>query len=214
MGPLLYSLVRFIKPIHVLEFGGGFTSIFLAQALADNATEISSGFGGIPWYFKPPISIDLPPRQLHVVDNIAHDHTTAHHVVSVSEALGLSDYITFHNCDAFDPELPYNLAPEPEVFNMIWIDIGAGDQIGTLVDSWWGRVSPQGGVMAVHSTLTNTTMRSWLSYMQEFAGVDKESKYGKFEIMSFLEPHKKYQNSVSLFRRTEDYSEPIYSTHA
>ena len=39
MGPLLYSLVRFLKPKRVLEIGAGLTSIFLLQALVDNEKE-------------------------------------------------------------------------------------------------------------------------------------------------------------------------------
>lgn len=40
MGPLLYSLVRFLKPLHVLEIGAGYTSIYLLQALKDNHEEM------------------------------------------------------------------------------------------------------------------------------------------------------------------------------
>ena len=42
MGPLLYSLVRFAKPRHVLEVGAGYTSIFILQALHDNASELAN----------------------------------------------------------------------------------------------------------------------------------------------------------------------------
>lgn len=40
MGPFLHALVRFAKPLHVLEVGAGFTSLFLLQALHDNAEEL------------------------------------------------------------------------------------------------------------------------------------------------------------------------------
>ena len=30
-GPLLYALLRFVKPQHVLEIGAGYTSIFMLQ---------------------------------------------------------------------------------------------------------------------------------------------------------------------------------------
>ena len=33
LGPLLYTLVRFIKPQSVLEVGAGYTTLFLLQAL-------------------------------------------------------------------------------------------------------------------------------------------------------------------------------------
>ena len=43
LGPMLYSLVRFAKPARVLEVGAGYTSVFLLQALADNAAELEVG---------------------------------------------------------------------------------------------------------------------------------------------------------------------------
>ena len=39
MGPMLYSLIRFLKPKRVLEIGAGYTSLFLLQALVDNGKE-------------------------------------------------------------------------------------------------------------------------------------------------------------------------------
>ncbi|CAE7781702.1 pli1 [Symbiodinium pilosum] len=40
MGPLLHSLVRFVKPRSCLEIGAGYTSAFLLQALEDNCKEM------------------------------------------------------------------------------------------------------------------------------------------------------------------------------
>jgi hypothetical protein len=40
MTPLLYSIIRFVKPAKVLEVGAGFTIIFALQALQDNDAEI------------------------------------------------------------------------------------------------------------------------------------------------------------------------------
>jgi len=41
MAPLLYSIIRFLKPLAVLEVGAGFTTPFLLQALHDNEKEMS-----------------------------------------------------------------------------------------------------------------------------------------------------------------------------
>ena len=42
LGPMLYSLVRFNKPARVLEVGAGYTSVFILQALRDNAAELEA----------------------------------------------------------------------------------------------------------------------------------------------------------------------------
>ena len=59
LGPLLYSYVRFTKPARVLEVGAGYTSMFILQALRDNAAELDAyrelrgaglcKCGDVPW---------------------------------------------------------------------------------------------------------------------------------------------------------------------
>lgn len=41
MAPLLYSLVRMVRPMRVVEFGSGYTTLFVLRALADNARDIA-----------------------------------------------------------------------------------------------------------------------------------------------------------------------------
>ena len=75
----------------VLEVGAGYTSIYIVQALADNAAEMANygklqradkaKCGEVPWLVE-----DALPRQLdgspllHTVDSMAHESTTAHKV--------------------------------------------------------------------------------------------------------------------------------------
>jgi predicted O-methyltransferase YrrM len=40
MAPFLYSLVRMVRPMRVVEFGSGYTTLFVLRALADNVKEI------------------------------------------------------------------------------------------------------------------------------------------------------------------------------
>jgi hypothetical protein len=59
LGPLLYAYVRFTKPARVLEVGAGYTSMFILQALRDNAAELDAyrelrgagicKCGDVPW---------------------------------------------------------------------------------------------------------------------------------------------------------------------
>ena len=97
MGPLLYTLARFSKPKNILEIGAGYTSIFLLQALQDNAEEgrryshmISDGkamIGDVPWVVKDYEFDRLTHSTLHIVDNCAHEHTTAHRVDEIAQRL-------------------------------------------------------------------------------------------------------------------------------
>jgi len=163
--------------------------------------------------------------QLHVVDNMAHAHTTAHLVKECSEELNdenenENDFLVVHEVDAFNPDLSATLAPGVQ-FDFLWIDLGAANRIETFLKNFWFRVKP-GGYVAVHSTLTNSLSREWLEKMRALArnGGKKAdgttSEYGVFEIMSFLEPHKLFQNSFTIFQRRDahpidssEYAEPV-----
>jgi hypothetical protein len=249
MGPLLYSLVRFTKPAAILELGAGFTSIFLLQALADNAAEAaaadaaaaSGALAGVPWLAPglPQLQEGLAGGTLHVVDNLAHEHTSAHRVAAAATSLGVRERLVYHDADALDSDLPSRLAPNQRHFGLVWIDLGAAHRLGALVDAWWPRVAPQGGMLLVHSTLTNQAGRAWLARMRaasaaaeadeadaDDAGVPPAGgaacggshPYGRFELLSLLEPHKRFQNSVTALRRRGGgpggcplWDEPLFS---
>jgi hypothetical protein len=105
MGQVLYSLVRFIKPLTVLEVGAGYTSLFILQALRDNEAELAqlrmqhsgkvpgTGGGGreglnatgqaepvteeAEWYVEE--CLEARQAVLHCVDNEEHDVFTVEH---------------------------------------------------------------------------------------------------------------------------------------
>ena len=226
MGGLLYALVRFIKPVSVVELGGGFTSVFLLQALADNAAEAQAMASaasaaaslGFPWLVPGFVGAKLDTATLHVVDTLAHAHSTAGLVAAAADALQLRRHLRFHKCDALDSDLPSILAAEVRHFGLVWLDIGAGLRLDALVRAWWPRVDPNGGIVAVHSSLTNVVGQAWVKSMRAASASGSDPQLGCFEIMSFLEPHKLFQNSVTMLRRRGGgiggdpvYDEPVFS---
>lgn len=98
------------------------------------------------------------PGQLHCVDNLAHAHTTAHLVQQGARSLGLDPYLQLHEHDAwaFHEQLGAEL-----VLDLVWVDFGAGERLDEFFGNWWARV-PVGGLLLVHSTLTNQLTRRWL----------------------------------------------------
>ena len=216
----------------LLLFTRRFTSLFLLQALADNDAECAlakeaaaSAPGGVPWLTPAFVGANAVARAsvLHVVDNMAHEHTSAHRVQAASEQLGISSALRFYNADALDADASSRLAISPggsdgdRAFGLVWIDLGAAHRLRALVDSWWPRVDPAGGMLVVHSTLTNEASRVWLEHMRA-ASADSESFYGRFELLSLLEPHKCFQNSLTMLRRRGGgpggialWDEPVYS---
>lgn len=106
-------------------------------------------------------------------------------------------------------------------FGLAWFDLGAGARLGALVRAWWPRVDPAGGLLCVHSSLTNAAGAAWLAGVRQqlAAGAGAGgAELGRFELLSLREPHKRYQNSVTLLRRLgggpggePEHAEPLLS---
>jgi len=323
MGPLLYALVRFVKPGRVLEVGAGYTSLWLLQALSDNDAELEACAQSVAadgyqvataeWMVAeglPPLTRRLPqtttatpatpsdaqsdalppgdatpvivPRSrmstLHAIDDMGEaeggNRGSAHMVCEIATQRGLRERLTLHEGDAYEladaAAWLASSADEPtaggasgaagagassrlsqplsdrlggsaeadrgeESFDMMWLDfgLGTGKRIDGFLDAWWPRLSV-GGLLLMHSTLTNAVTRAWLETQREKlrpatgatdeapvaaavpdgAPCPKSAHLDAFETLSLLEPHKRYQNSVSIFqKRSDGWGEPLHTMY-
>ncbi len=238
IGPLLYALCRFVKPSRVVEVGAGYTSLWLLQALRDNDDELRAcaasvaddGYrvAGAEWLVPPRGGGDdeaAPPwgvaPRLCAIDSLEHGHTTAHRVVELARELGLDSLLELIEADAYD------VAPaalqrggtddaDDGGVGLIWLDfgIGVGGRLDTFLERWWPRLRP-GGYLLVHSTLTNAVTRRWLDGVRRPPGGGAPTLLDcNAETVSLREPHKRYQNSVSIFqRRPQDWAEPVLTQY-
>jgi predicted O-methyltransferase YrrM len=219
MAPLLYSLVRFLKVQNILEVGAGYTSIFLLQALYDNQQEIGnyaklikSGqckVGNQPYCVDGKLNkIHEKKSILHCVDHMGHEHTTADHVLQIAKDLGIDSHLQLHNIDFWDFELQDDQNDEDQKIELIWLDFAAGKKLSKVLNRWWHRLK-NGGYILCHSTLTNSMTREWLEQMRS-----RENNKWVYETISFLEPHKYFQNSFSMFQKRENnYKEDILTRY-
>ena len=99
--------------------------------------------------------------------------------------------------------------------DLLWVDFGDGDQLDAFFTKYWPLVNCRGGLIVVHSTLTNAAAREWLARMKARARGGDDAELGLFDVLSLLEPHKMRQNSCTLIQRRgfpgDEYSEPIYT---
>ena len=232
-GPLLYSLVRFTKCRKIVEVGAGYTTLFLLQALKDNDDEMKRVVDlnnegrlrmldypfGTPrldeWASLSPSNPSLKSSLL-CIDNCDHQKETASGAVGVAHVLGLESYLEFLKGDAFDA-LDTHFS-EVESIDLLWCDFGVGSRMKEYSSSVWKFIKP-GGLLVCHSTLTNKRTREWLEGVRQGKGEDITGiPANEYAELSFLEPHKRFQNSVSILQKrvgTEvEYSEPIYSEYA
>lgn len=193
MGPLLYALAKFAKARRALEIGAGYTSLWLLQALADNQAELrryaslerQSACSGL---LVADVLEASAAREsvLHCVDNLAHAQTTAHRVADAARELGIDAHLRFVQADAWTLADEWPQGPA-ELLDLLWFDFGAGGRLPQLLAAWWPRLAP-GGLLIIHSTLTNALTRAWLETVRR--PEPGAEPLGEVAHLSLLEPHK------------------------
>jgi len=219
MGPFLYSFLRLTKKRQIVEIGAGYTSPWILQALKDNDDEMerirelqrSGQCRLMDWPWTVPDAVETHDQvraSLLCVDNCEHQKETATGAAAVAKSLGLDSYFSFLRCNAFDLDL------EGESVDVLWCDFGVGARMKDFASSAWTSIRP-GGFLLCHSTLTNTHTRDWLEAVRSKQGQDITGiPGGEYIELSLLEPHKHYQNSISIIQKRKDYNEPLYSEYA
>jgi Methyltransferase domain len=87
-------------------------------------------------------------------------------VLQAAEELDLEPHLKLHVVDAWKLEPSFEADAQ---LDFLWIDFGAGRKLAEFLQQWWHRV-PAGGIVALHSTVTNSYTREWLEEMR--AGMD------------------------------------------
>ncbi len=228
-GPLLYSLVRFTKCRKIVEIGAGYTTLFILQALKDNEDEMKrivdlnkeGRLRLLDYPFGTPVLKDwdttvslnsVTCSSLLCIDNCLHQRQTASSAIHVARTLGLDSYLQFLQGDAFDA-LDSHFS-QPESIDLLWCDFGVGSRMAEYAASVWKFLKP-GGFLACHSTLTNARTREWLEAVRAHKGTEVTGiPADEYSELSLLEPHKRFQNSMTILQKRANYEEPIYSEYA
>ncbi|MEU1330194.1 hypothetical protein [Streptomyces sp. NPDC005865] len=214
VAPFLAGLIRMTRPRRVLEVGSGYTTPFLAAALAgaqEQAAEESRQLAaktrpylraGTPldddWLRAEP-ALAAPAAYLEpyrprfvAVDDRSIPESSAGQVEDVLDELGLTGRVTFVDASLreADAALPEDFAP----IDFAWVD--AWDCLYFL-DHFLDRINPAGGVVVLHYLMTYPEGEAILRYL---AGLQR-ARPGELEVLNLLEAHKLRQNSVTMIRR-------------
>ncbi|MEU4895164.1 hypothetical protein AB0B12_20155 [Streptomyces sp. NPDC044780] len=205
--PLLYWLVRTLRPQRVLEVGMGYTTPFLARGLRDNkeAYEAEKALLGTAegeevqplahaaYYDQP-----YEPR-LVCIDRMTDTASSAPRAWKVLEELELTGV-----CEVIEGDLRGSSGRVREAVGLLdfaWID--TWDTLA-FVREYWDLLDPAGGVFAAHYLMTYPEGRAVLRYLESLRARDN----GRLEMLNLREPHRFGQNSTTLIRRTRDYVDP------
>lgn len=207
MAPLLHSLISFSRPRHLLEVGAGYTTPFMAQALRDvmQSWQQEKQALGDPKLVEEYYAEGYSPKIL-CIDNHTLAGSTSAKVVSLMSELGLDDLVDFVDADftTYSDQIDNSFLP----LDFVWFDCGALKEYFMFFHHYWKFVNPKGGLLLMHSTLTNLEISTFIKSIKLSQAT---TDFNNLEMLSLLEPHKKFQNSVTLFRKTVDVQESIYS---
>ncbi len=207
MAPLLHSLINFHRPQRLLEVGAGYTTPFIAQALHDvvesRAQEAATTDNPnlVPEYFA-----QFYAPKLLCIDNHTLPGSTSAKVKDLMGEMGLDKYVEF--IDADFTEYTDKIDPSYLPLDFVWFDCGALKEYFLFFNNFWRHVNPNGGLLLMHSTLTNLEISTFIKSIKLLQAT---SDFNNIEIMSLLEPHKKSQNSVTMCRRTTEVEEILYT---
>ncbi|MFD0372168.1 class I SAM-dependent methyltransferase [Streptomyces sp. NPDC059071] len=215
VGPLLANLVQLLRPRRVLEVGMGYTTPFLAAALAEAERTVADESLALAaktrehldagrrlddgWLLaEPPLvtpSLHLEPYhpRLAAVDNLSIAESSAGRVREVLTELGLDDRVTVVNADLKDSldKLPEEFTP----IDFAWVDAW---ECLWFFDHFWPLINPDGGLVVMHYLMTYPEGDAVRRYIAKF----QERHPGELEVVSLLESQKLMQNSVTILRRT------------
>lgn len=229
VGPLLRSLVCMSRAATVLEIGGGASTLYLLDALAENARRHESELhmmeakqrlydpswaddegaadrdpGALLTWLEadPPLALPAYYAQPYRPRCISVDNLSS----AFSAASRVRDAAEgaglAHLLDqrfCDFRDLPSVLGHQEEVFDFAWFDCGGYGEYRDFLDLYWDKVRADGGMLVLHYTLT---VPSHERVLTELASHQQTGIRGQFEMLSLLEPHKLMQNSVTLIRRT------------
>lgn len=218
---LLYGLIVLVRPVRVLEIGGGYTTLFILRAVADSvlnyereAKALSDRRGPDDGNAAPRLLLrsyytqPYAPRVV-MIDDMSHPASTAARVRAVAARAGCGSYLDV--VGAKFPEETTQILNGITPIDFAWLDCGSRHTYAAFVKEVWPRMSTDGGIVAIHSTETNAEGQR---FMQELRRRHAGGELGPVEVCSLLEPHKSRQNSVSLFRFVGGLRQRLYTRRA
>lgn len=224
VAPLLSQLVHLVRPHRVLEVGMGYTTPFLAKALAEAEALAGAEAEALVRKTRPYLAdgreldeawIDSEPALLLpgnyrepyrprfvAIDDLSDTGSSAPLVTEVLDDLGLSERVTVVNSDMRGAvgRLPEEFRP----IDFAWVD--AWDCL-YFFENFWELIDPDGGIVVMHYLMTYPEGEAILEYIAE----TQRMAPGEFEMLNLLESRKLRQNSMTVLRRTSAGSPRTYS---
>ncbi|MBS0186127.1 MAG: hypothetical protein JSS34_07300 [Proteobacteria bacterium] len=224
VAPLLYYLIRTIRPKNVLEFGSGYSTLFILQALSDNLREFqlekealkrkNSSYKEEPyneefynWLYSKDAPLSNPEYymqeykpQLVCFEQLPKNHPHTQKVLEAVKELDFFHLLTFiegHACGQSN-KIPDTCLP----IDFAWNDAEAYEN---FFDEYWGLINSEDGYLLYHNTISS--FFSHVSIMEKIK--IRLEKFKNYELLNIVEPHKINQRSCTIIKKVSQ-SKKIY----
>jgi hypothetical protein len=202
---VIYSLIKSIRPKKLIEVGAGYTTFFILKSLVDIKKEIEKEIENrnITEYFEGEFHDYVSEWENYspnfiVVEDFSHEETPKN-LKSILDEKNVNKYCTFIESDLFD----YIDKSQEHNYDFVWLDYGAGPTFFEVFQFFFENLN-ENGIIIFHSTESNL----WGRYFTSQIKLLQKSR-SDIEMITVLEPHKHFQNSFSIFRKTAN--NPIHS---
>jgi predicted O-methyltransferase YrrM len=232
VAPFLYSMARMTRANCIVEYGSGYTTLFLLAALAENASDFQEESS----LLRAKTIAASDPRQArtgHGRQNVTAWYQAGGKACGADPGYYLGTYVPQLYCfeeqsdnkaytkrmmDAvselklsgllsYFPGSRFTLEALPA--QAMPIDLAWNDDhhYKAFFDMFWPKLNPNGGLMIFHNTVAAENL--W----EEVNAIRAErSKWGDLEILTLAEPHKLNQNGCTIFRRITSYQPSFRKT--
>ncbi len=223
LAPLMYGLIRSVRPRSVVEFGMGYTTPYIIKALADNQKDYQNELTQLvtktekiyqsgntaedqkDWFLSQPTGADplfyeqdYQPM-LYAFDDYSEEYSSAPKVMEALSVLKLERFINLSKFSAVGHSSIISKQHSP-------IDFAWNDALDyqAFFDEYWPLLNPNGGLMVFHNTVNGCPKSAM--FIKDLK-LKQVNQFADFELLSFFEPHKLHQNSYTIIRKISGFKE-------
>ncbi len=243
VAPLLYSLIRMLRPETVVEFGTGYTTPFILRALKENAEDFKRHqkilkkkaiknysklsdsqsrsiddledwwqdditqevYGQEPILPKPDYYLKSYKPHLFSFEVLPAEDKYVEKLSRHVEQMKLDRYFTLYAGARVKNYV--ELLPEGrKTIDFAWNDFGNKHR---FFSETYDSVNANGGIMAFHNT-TNSELDFKEDLDMVLEEIETRVNKRECELMTFVEPHKFTQRSITLLKKLEQFNEEYY----
>lgn len=153
-----------------------------------------------PPYARPGYYSGSYMPKLFCVDSLDDSVSSAAQVEHVLDKLELSGLVSFQKQNFWKLN-PQSLPSEHLPLDLIWVDlpIGVKEMNSLLKGDFWNCLRPDGGLLVIHDMMTT---RGGQFLVKELKRQQEVARFGDFELVGLLQPHRLMQGDCILIRKT------------